>query len=218
MDYDSEQLWQSLQPEIVATTISKSGGIRGHEREPTKISAGRWSGGTYWSLSCLALENLPPWEKSLRLRPPVRGSKAYWDDAPDWAQASFIAPGEREYWTSNVEVFVRDDHWVYLSGKYEHTGRTYPSDHWQESKLIRPYVWQLPDENTPVDTPALARRSSSGIWELRHYASPGKCYKDGRTRYSSGGDKGVGFVQIVLADPNDPSRVPPMDLTLGLET
>ena len=86
---------------------------------------------------------------------------------------------------------------------------------WEESLIERPYVWQVPNETTPIDTPCLARDFVDNVW-LRRYSAGFEngvtyCWDDGKTAWSSGGlDRSV-WTFIVLADPNNPDRVPPAD-------
>lgn len=218
MDYGSDRMWEDLNPAIIATAVDENLEVHGYEAEPTKKER-HWSSELryylpYYKLSALALENIPDdWEKSLRLRLPVRGSKAYWDDAPDWAKAAFINRLGDDHWTSNVDVYVRGHDWIDLGGHYIMTSQMYPTDDWKNSKILRPYAWQTPNQDTPVDTPAWRRGCSTDPWEPTNTAGGRDYWGSGRTSHT--GDYKLHAHQIVLADQNDLSRCPPLDFELG---
>ena len=215
MRYSSAEHWAALREEIVAMAVDHDKEPYGFEAEPTKARF-TWDHPSACELGCLALENIPPWEDSLRTRPPVRGSKAYWNNAPDWARAAVLDICGRDDWVENVACRLEGSRWANC-GMSRRTGRTYSSDDWQNSRIERPYVWQLPDEKTPADTPEWVRNDLRDQWWEGYHASPGKIWTGGQTRFSSRGVKAP-CSQIVLADQNDLGRGPPMDLTLGLET
>ncbi len=214
MDYGSDRMWEDLDPAIVATAVDSDGVIYGYKTEPTKLPQAWAYGSMSHFLSCLALENIPPWEKSLRTRPVVRGSQAFWDGAPKWANWSAINSLGNMYWHEK-EPRAGVIGWE-LGGDISGHSRGHSTDNWRNSKIERPYAWKLPDENTPVDTKAWRRGCPDDPWKKANTA--GGCYywNEGRTWWTGGCLRHAN--QIVLADEDDLSRVPPTDLKLGLET
>ena len=213
-DYNGRELWRYLDPKIVAMVVDEHGVPHGYEKEPCQGRPGFIEGGEYHDLTCLGLTNIPPWKESRRTRPPVRGSEAYWAGAPDWAEWSTVNFYGYEYWHQR-EPHVVDDSWL-SRGRLRYASKGHSTDDWQNSKIQRPHVWQLQDENTPVDTRCYGRDHGDSPWVRGHSAELGKVWRYQKTRWVE--NEMITWKQIVLADPNDPSRVPPEGLTLGLET
>jgi hypothetical protein len=63
--------------------------------------------------------------------------------------------------------------------------------------------WQVPDENTPVDTLCWCI-GCTGEWLLRYFAKPGYCWDNGTTSITAKG-RMTRWDYIVLADPCKPS-------------
>ncbi len=215
MDYGSDRMWEDLDESIVATAVDVDGKPFGFPEEPTKGEDVWCDGGAFISLHCLALANIPPWEESLRTRPVVRGSDEYWANAPAWANWAVVMESGYDYWSESEPMQVDGDWWLQASAMVS-ARKDLSADNWRNSKIQRPYAWKPPDENTPADTPVFERDFVHQKWKASHTASSGRVWIDGCTSHTSATT--IGRNQIVLADPNDPSRVPPTDLLVGLET
>ena len=217
MNYGSAEHWAAMTEKIMAISVDKNRESYGSEEVPDKRD-GAWRGGKhYYHLNCLSLENIPDdWTQTLRLRPVVRDSDAYWDAAPDWANWSVINSYGDEHWYEKEPNAGRSGWQAGARRRLASNG--HPTDDWQNSKIQRPYAWKLPDDDTPVDTRCYAKIVQASPWRPWLYAEPGHCFPDGRMTFSLDGHFLCSCEQIVLADPNNPGRVPPTDLMLGLET
>ncbi len=213
--WNSPEFWAAMKWDHAA--VDKNGHVFSYYAKPIKAD-GEWTEvSDFYGLGALGLVGLPDnWEESRICRPAVRGSQAYWDDAPDWAQWVVITPSGYEYWLASEPNLVSNVlGWKFLD-THICSRKNQPTDDWQNSKIERPYVWQLPDESTLVDTPCWRRGFPDDPWKKANIAGKHSYWADGRSEWT-GNCRRYGR-EIVLADRNNLTRVPPMDLKLGLKT
>ena len=82
---------------------------------------------------------------------------------------------------------------------------------WRESLRRRPHVWRPPDKTTPHMARVFCRYAKQGQWSRRHYAGNDSVYPAGTTDWTCESSVPAYVEQIVLADPDDPTLVPPED-------
>ena len=217
LKWDSPEFWAAVKWDHAA--VSCYGRSYLYEAKPERGSSGYYL--NYCKthvIDILVIENVPKkedWEESLICRPAVRGSDEYWANAPAWANWAVVMESGYDYWSESEPMQVDGDWWLQASAMVS-ARKDLSADNWRNSKIQRPYAWKPPDENTPVDTPVFERDFVDQKWKASHTASSGRVWIDGRTSHTSATT--IGRNQIVLADPIDPSRVPPTDLLVGLET
>lgn len=79
--------------------------------------------------------------------------------------------------------------------------------------IERPYEWQVPTKDTPMDAPCF-RRKCGGSWIRAHFAGRGHAesfmvWDNGQSSWTSA--QKTMWKYVVLADPTNPDRVPPED-------
>jgi len=85
-----------------------------------------------------------------------------------------------------------------------------PAEQWESSLIRRPRTWRVPDENTPIDAEVFVREQQGAPWIKRHFAGENRTWNSGYTSWSTK-HRTSSWYQIVLADPDNPDLMPPLD-------
>ena len=145
-----------------------------------------------------------------KMKVPKRGSPEWWDLRSDWAEwAAEDADGCDYEFEEKPSVNEKLGDWVVFGGNHEFINQDQPNPGWRNSLIRRPFRWQEPTADTPVDTLVWARDGKHCEWKRRHYSSPRMCWNSGTTSFTMADE--VPWSHIVLANPEHPGMEPPLD-------